>query len=79
VAADQQKKRAESGGQLGGSALLIRILMVIGMGFLIVSVITRFGEQDGEPTMEASKTRKAVEWKECQATMALLAKIIAYQ
>jgi hypothetical protein len=35
VTADQQKKRAESGGQLGGSVRLIRILMVLGMGFAI--------------------------------------------
>jgi hypothetical protein len=35
VAAAQQKKRAESGGQLGGRVRLIRILLVIGLAFLI--------------------------------------------
>jgi hypothetical protein len=35
AAADQQKKRAESGGQLGGCTRLIPILLVLGLGFLI--------------------------------------------
>jgi len=35
AAADQQKKRAESGNQLGGCASLIPILLFVGLGFLI--------------------------------------------
>ncbi|HEV3260257.1 MAG TPA: hypothetical protein VG013_25600 [Gemmataceae bacterium] len=35
AAADRQKKRAEAGGQLGGCARQILILLVIGLGFLI--------------------------------------------
>jgi hypothetical protein len=41
VAADQQKKRAESGGQIGRCARLISILLVTGLAFLIAFWLTR--------------------------------------
>jgi hypothetical protein len=41
VAAEQQKHRTESGGQLGQLARLIRILLAIGLAFLIGMWLTR--------------------------------------
>jgi hypothetical protein len=41
VAADHQKKRAESSGHLGWPARLIRTLLVIGLAFLIGMWLTR--------------------------------------